>query len=299
MLRLASSGATNSGATKHRTVRRMTKRLRNYLIQRGGSMSESGSLDKNSAIDDLRRVNESTDGESVSWREYEKMGEYSPDQLYRLFGSWMDALSASDIEPTKLQQMKSEHQRRSYDTDDVIGDFKSVVEEIGEVPTAHEYNEKGQFTHTTLCRHLDEDTYRDAVEKMGYKSRAYKLPPKDELINEIRSLAVEIGDPPTRREYEKFGSFSSSAVAERFGGWNSTLRSAGLPANQNVGPIDVILDVANVSAQIGEEPTLEQYEEHGKFSYRMIIERTGMKFSDISDKGYSMFEDNPELFSGE
>lgn len=51
--------------------------------------------------------------------------------------------------------------------------------------------------------------------------------PDETLLEELRRVAEELGEPPTVAQMDKYGEYSVATYRNHFGRWNLALREAG------------------------------------------------------------------------
>lgn len=89
---------------------------------------------------------------------------------------------------------------------------------------------------------------------------------RDDLIAELRTLASDLGDTPTRAQMDDVGEYSSQPYYNEFGGWTAALEAAGLTENGGTPQRDDLLDhYRDLAAELGHAPTMADMDEHGKY----------------------------------
>lgn len=108
--------------------------------------------------------------------------------------------------------------------------------------------------------------------------------PDDVLIEDLCRIADELGKSPTIHEYDDLGKYSSDTIADRFNGWNAIKEQIGLktynPASVNASLSDehiskALSDIKYVADMIGHSPSKQDYDDHGQYSVRAIIDKFG------------------------
>lgn len=97
------------------------------------------------------------------------------------------------------------------------------------------------------------------------------------LLEDLRSVARELGRAPTVGEYRELGDHHYTTVARRFGTWSDgrdlALEGMGLDTPRGgptVAPGDLLEDVERVAREIGRVPTRADYDEHGAHSSQTV-----------------------------
>lgn len=113
--------------------------------------------------------------------------------------------------------------------DDILNDIQRVSEEVDGNPAAGEYRTHGSYSMSTVRSHFG--TWVDAKKAAGVGGALVdgrKGIPEDELLDDLRRVAEEVGAPPKNEEYTRLGEFSVTTFQERYGSWNEARREAGL-----------------------------------------------------------------------
>lgn len=100
---------------------------------------------------------------------------------------------------------------------------------------------------------------------------------------DVERVADELGDRPTKDEYDQHGVHSATTVAERFGdgSWLDALDALGFEATDRRGQQRVIptdewrADVERVADDLGRAPTYDEYAERGGHATQTVATRFG------------------------
>lgn len=106
---------------------------------------------------------------------------------------------------------------------------------------------------------------------------------KEELVNQVRMLAEELGRTPTKMDFEMDWRVASPETARRqFGSWNKFLETAGLKANQQhreriyATNDEMIAQVKMMAKELGRTPTRLEFDRSSKTSSASaIVKRFG------------------------
>jgi len=118
----------------------------------------------------------------------------------------------------------------STSPEDVRRDFERVVESLGRVPDAPEYNEHGAYSAMDLARHFADSlpiSYDDAVHNLGYtisdESRG-RIPEK-EVKRDFTRVVLKLGHIPSYTEYNEHGAHAPQTLIRKFADGSSQYSS--------------------------------------------------------------------------
>jgi len=114
--------------------------------------------------------------------------------------------------------------------------------------------------------------------------------PDDTFIEDLRKVAGQLQKEfVTMEEYNKYGTYHSSSIRNRFGSWFTALEKAGLEKSRSEINIPIekcIADLKRVAQQLGkEEITQKDYSEHGEYSPNPLIRHFGNWISALEQNG--------------
>lgn len=92
--------------------------------------------------------------------------------------------------------------------------------------------------------------------------------PDDELKSELNSLADLIGHSPSKKEFEQYAPYSTSAYIARYGSWSGALEEAGLEVPDmaySISRQQLIDDFESVAEKLEKTPTPNEVKKHGQF----------------------------------
>lgn len=96
------------------------------------------------------------------------------------------------------------------------------------------------------------------------------MPSRDELISALNSIASQLGETPTAREFTELSEYSHTQCQQEFGTWNNGLDTAGLKLNQNRATNntcqDFIEDLKHVADIVDRVPRRGDMDQHGEFN---------------------------------
>lgn len=102
------------------------------------------------------------------------------------------------------------------------------------------------------------------------------IPPED-LLDDLRRVADDLGRSPTRMEYEEHGAYSAAPFRTQFGGWNGGKEAAGLETTpwkgQKISDEVLLEDLRHMADELGRAPTTEDIKNSGSYSLGPYYER--------------------------
>lgn len=114
---------------------------------------------------------------------------------------------------------------KSPDKADLIEDLKQLAAETDGRVVAANMEKHGPWNDETYRVYFG--SWDDALRAAGLKPT---YPTEDEVITDLNEVANELGRTPSALDYKRHGTWSSSVVSDRFGGWNTAREVAGLPS---------------------------------------------------------------------
>ena len=106
----------------------------------------------------------------------------------------------------------------------LLESIERVGESLNKSPSIAEYEELGEYSINTVIQRFG--SWVEAKEKVGFSSCA--SPPDESLIKDLQRVADELGNSPTRAQYDSLGEYSSTTLDDRFGSWNQAKEEADL-----------------------------------------------------------------------
>jgi 5-methylcytosine-specific restriction endonuclease McrA len=171
--------------------------------------------------EEMQRVHEKL-GHPPTTSELNEHGNIRSNTYYRRVGdSWDDILSHFGYDPNNSGS-------KVFDEQALLDEIKNVATKIGRQPTGEEFREHGQYP---IDRYYSVfDGWVDAIKKAGYDAAIRPNHGIDiqELIDDIRRVADDIGRSPSSAEYSEKSKYSLDAVYTRFDSWDDALEAADL-----------------------------------------------------------------------
>jgi hypothetical protein len=258
---------------------------------------DTTSITRADLIDDLHAMNDTIDEPYPSTDAIKEHGTYSLGPFYNEFGGLDEALDAADI--TKVEPPK-------ISKEEIIGEITQLARD-GRPPSVDRMNSEGQFSARTCMERFG--SWTAAVRAAGYEPLAESAEvSQEELLDEIKRLQNEFGRPPSTNEMVEDGKYTASIYFQRFESWNAAVREAGFspneqimdPEDQQIPASELLEELGRVADIVGEQPTIEDMLEHGKYSAKPYTNRFGSWNKAIELAGFTPFTGTTEdLFSRE
>jgi hypothetical protein len=104
-----------------------------------------------------------------------------------------------------------------------------------------------------------------------------RSPDREQLLDDLRAFAAELGKTPTRTEMNDRGPHSSTPYYTAFGSWNDALRAAGFGTNHenDVSDERLIEELRRLAKDLERVPRFEDMADHGAFSPHTYMRRWG------------------------
>ena len=172
-------------------------------------------------LTELRNFAEEID-DVPTHRGMRKSGPYAPDKYTVEFGSWNDAIEAAGLEVVNY---------RSVPEDKLLDALKEFADELGRVPTSDDLYDDGPYSDFLYWRRFG--SVSNALEKAGLTpSKRYGIP-DEELLEELVTIADEVGRTPTIEEFNALSEHGSSTYRYRWDSWKDAVLEAGLEPREH------------------------------------------------------------------
>ncbi|TKX74954.1 hypothetical protein EXE46_05945 [Halorubrum sp. GN11_10-6_MGM] len=239
--------------------------------------SDSGlNISKNQLIDDLRRVADVVEG-TPTQHQYKKHGDHAANTLVREFGSYNNAIRVAGYDLNRhTAASKSE----------LLSDLQRVQSKLGKTPTSHQYDQHGEHSLGRLTNIFG--TYNNALKSADIDVNSRIDIPAEELLTNLAEVTDNLGETPTRDQYNEHGDYHADTLGKRFGSFGTALKEIGYEPNrkQPVSDTELILDIQKVAKVLGGPPTYDQYGTHGEFSTSTLVYHFGSYNEGIRAAGY-------------
>lgn len=99
----------------------------------------------------------------------------------------------------------------------------------------------------------------------------------EDLLDDLRQFAEQLGRTPTTREMREHGPHSEWIYADRFGTWFQALEAAGLDPDTRKRPristADLLDEIRRLKDELGHTPSMQEMKRHGKYGPRTYQRR--------------------------
>lgn len=243
---------------------------------------------KKELLEEIRRLADDI-GETPTIAELRERGEYSIKPYVDRFGSWNSAVEAAGLE--------SRSSTRSVSESDLIADLQRVATDSEGVPTAEDVRERGNHAPSTYIERFG--SWRDARKAAGVPVDIEKNEiSEQELLDEVRRLGDELGQPPTVQDIREQGRFSRPTYYSTFDSWSDVLAAAGYDLSEQqhrISDEELCEELDRLATELGDTPTLQDLREKGKHSATTYIDRFGSWQAALEAAGYEPREPTTEI----
>lgn len=148
----------------------------------------------------------------------------------------------------------------------LIWQLQQLAQELGHVPTVKEYD-RCSYTavHNTVYKYFD--SWNEFLRMAGLEVALKGSEIEDDLLLEqVRTLAAELGHTPTTLEYNKCSYTAHyTVVCNRFGSWERFLRTAGLEVarknrSRGINADALIAQLQQLAQELGHVPSVTEFD---------------------------------------
>lgn len=188
-----------------------------------------------------------------------KKEEFVESVNYRFRRDWTDAVIDAGLTPIRRTDITKE---------DVISDIKALADELGKTPT---YEDFIAFADYAVVDSRFE-SWDNAVKAAGLEPNrpGPKGPDRDEILDDIRAHADELGRTPTKREFNSRVDYSTNPVCSRFGSWTAAVMEARLEPNWGRSTDDYAEDIRALAEELGRRPSTSDLDEHADYTVQAL-----------------------------
>lgn len=154
-------------------------------------------------------------GRSPTTDEMDRNGPYTAAPYKRVFGTWNRALEQAGLEV---------HSAWGVSEEDLLAELKSLTKELGHIPRRNEMRDQGKWSGAVYQKRFG--SWSAALQAAGFEPNVRWRIPREELLTELRSVADELGHPPTTTEMNEYGRFTTNPYHRVFRTWRTALQAA-------------------------------------------------------------------------
>lgn len=175
-------------------------------------------------------------------------------------------------------------------TEKLLFEIRELADELGHPPTQKEMVAFGEHAVKTYYDRFG--SWNASLEAAGFESRTpgrEQSVTDEELLEEIRRLAEELGHPPSLKEARAQGDYSVTTFYQRFGSWSESLEAAGFESRepQSEIPDEVLLaELEQLAEDLGEPPSISQMDEQGEYWGSTYQEHFGSWSTAMEEAGF-------------
>lgn len=168
-------------------------------------------------LDDVHRVADVV-GRRPRTSDVDEYGEYTVETyMERCGGTWNGVIEAAGFEPIPDEVRITR--------EELLEELERLYEQFDAPPTRWTIRFYGVYSTTPYDREFD--GWQAALTAADIPTSRYRIS-TDELVEELRRVADELGRPPTGPDIEEHAAYSSSTYYNRFGTLPSAHAAAGL-----------------------------------------------------------------------
>jgi hypothetical protein len=161
--------------------------------------------------------------------------------------------------------------------EELCEEIHKLADEFGRPPTLQELRNYGEYAAMTYYNRFG--SWQDAVEAAGYEPHEPNTrTPTTDLIEELKQVAKEYGEPPSAKQMDDHGEYWASTYRRRFGSWNAAIRAAGMnpvPENTAISEEELLSEIRRLREELGEYPTYRGMTEYGKYGAATYVRHFG------------------------
>lgn len=171
--------------------------------------------------------------------------------------------------------------------DELIEELQRVTTKIGEPPTIAEFRKHGNVNPKKYYEVFD--SWPAALEAAELdSSRSQQQIPEDELLDDIRRLANEYSEPPTKQQLTESGEYAIGTYINRFGSFNDAIRTAGLEPRDPTTAIekrDLLTELNRLAEELNRAPTTSDMTKFGEYDEKTYRRQFGSWYDVLEAAG--------------
>jgi hypothetical protein len=181
--------------------------------------------------------------------------------------------------------------RRRYSDDEILAELRAAAERLGRSPTMREFakDPDARVHPQTVIEHFG--TWNAAKRAAGLFPRRFHT--REELLEQLRVLGVEVGRTPTARDLSaRRGSFpSASLYAHTFGSLGNALREAGFEVLQGEERLERAVEQgAALAIRLGRLPKMADWASARRADPSLLSEWQVYRMLDVPRGAWTAFQ---------
>lgn len=176
----------------------------------------------------------------------------------------------------------------SYTDEELLKEINRLTDELGHPPTITEFRKYGEYSVTTYYSRFG--SWKEAIKEAGYEPRQPESKiPEEDLLNELQTLAEELGEPPSAAQMNENGKYWASTYRDRFGSWNEAVEMADLEPtaeSTKIATAELLAEIQRLTDTLGEPPTFQEMEKQGEYTANVYVSRFGSWNEAIEAAGF-------------
>lgn len=205
-------------------------------------------------------------GDTPTAKQMDESGPYSAWTYSKRFGSWNQAVSEAGLSPNTPPRPSNE---------ELLDGLKLFAEQLGRSPTGPEMVQKGPHSSSVYKNRFG--SWNRALLLAGLRTNQPKEASPEELIAALQELSEKLGSAPTAAQMNSDGAFSVKPYRRVFGGWNKSLRAAGMEPQHamNLSKTQLEKEIQRIVERIGRPPVTEDIASYSRFSLKPFVREFG------------------------
>ena len=181
--------------------------------------------------------------------------------------------------------------RRRYSDDEILAELRASAERLGRSPTMREFAQdpKARVHPQTVIEHFG--TWNAAKRAAGLFPRRFLT--REELLEQLRALGVELGRTPTARDLaaRRRALPSASLYAHTFGSLANALREAGFEVLQGEQRLErAVVQGAELAAGLGRLPKMADWADARRNDRALLSEWQVYRLLDVPRGAWTAFQ---------
>jgi hypothetical protein len=167
----------------------------------------------------------------------------------------------------------------------LLEELQRLARVLEKSPTAREMKKHGDYSVPPYFREFG--SWNDALDAASLRANHDYNLGCQKLLDELSSLAGDLGYPPTKEDMDQFGRYSSNPYYRVFDSWNEALRASNLEVHyhRDASREDLLNEIRRL-ARKNTPPGRIQMANNGKYSPQAYYTRFGSWNSAVREAGF-------------